>query len=225
MLTCQPMALAACSVASTGIDELIDDWPAEMMTIFLPLTAGREADDGGCSVPLYRALSAADSWLLTPEATGACWPAGAELEPPEPDGAALLPELLHAATRASVSAERAVAGSARRPARRVMEVLLGGDRPIGSSPFRPAGCGGTTALARTSRPIRAAGVPLLTCRGAAGRSAGRACIRRGTNAHGRSSALLRHLLWGLHGDVSTGCARSEEGRRRDFAFIVRSVPQ
>src|SRR5690242_145563 len=158
MLTCQPMALAACSAALTGIDELIDDWPAEMMTIFLPLTAGRDADDGCCSVPLYRAVSAADSWLLTPDATGACSPLGAdELEPPDPDGAALLPELLHAATRTSVSAERAVAGSARRPARRVMEVLLGGDRQFGSSPFRPAGCGGTTALARTSRPSRAAG--------------------------------------------------------------------
>src|SRR5215472_2155570 len=139
MLTCQPMALAACSAALTGIDELIEDWPAEMMTIFLPLTAGREAGDGGFSVPLYRAASAADSWLLTPEATGACWPAGAaEPEPPEPDGAALLPELLHAARRASVSTEKAVAGSARRPARRVMGVLLGGERPIGSSPFRPA---------------------------------------------------------------------------------------
>src|SRR5512146_3562464 len=102
------MALAACSAALTGIDELIDDWPAEMMTIFLPLTAGRDADDGGCSVPLYRAVSAADSWLLTPEATGACWPdEAAELEPPELDGAALPPELLHAATSASVSAERA----------------------------------------------------------------------------------------------------------------------
>src|SRR6185312_15557848 len=115
------MALAACSVALTGIDELIDDWPAEMMTIFLPLTAGRDADDGGFSVPLYRAASAADSWVLTPEATGACWPAADEPEPPELDGAALLPELLHAATRASVSAERAVADRKRRPARRVME--------------------------------------------------------------------------------------------------------
>src|SRR5262245_28407843 len=157
MLTCQPMALAACSAALTGIDELIDDWPAGVVTVFLPLTAGREADDGGVSVPLYRAVSAADSWLLTPEATGACWPAGAELDPPELDGAALLPELLHAATRASVSADRAVAGSARRPARRVMEVLLGGERPISSSPFRPAGCGGTTALARTCRPIEQLG--------------------------------------------------------------------
>src|SRR5882724_10121754 len=148
MLTCQPMALAACSAASTGIDELIDDCPAEMMTIFLPLTAGRDTEDGCCSVPLYRPVSSADSWLLTPEATGACWPAGAdELEPPELDGAALLPELLHAATSTSVSTERAVAGSARRPARRVMEVLLGGERPFASSPFRPAGYGGTTALA------------------------------------------------------------------------------
>ena len=64
------MALAACSAASTGIDELIDDWPAEMMTIFLPLTAGRDAADGSVSVPLYRARRAADSLVLTPVATG-----------------------------------------------------------------------------------------------------------------------------------------------------------
>src|SRR6266704_2240849 len=99
MLTCQPMALAACSAALTGIDELIDDWPAEMMTIFLPLTAGREAVDGDFRVPLYSACSFADC----------CWPATLAVgEPLEP---------LQAETNAIASRAKTVAGPLTRPAR------------------------------------------------------------------------------------------------------------
>jgi hypothetical protein len=52
--------------------------------------------------------------------------------------AELLAELLQAETNASASRVRAVAGVRRRPARRVIRVLLGGERPLNSNFFKRA---------------------------------------------------------------------------------------
>jgi hypothetical protein len=130
------MDLAAASAAFTGTDELMDDWPAEMITSFLPLTAGRDAVDGDVRVPLYSAFSCADSFELT-VAVGACWLAELPLEAELAGALAELP-LLQADTNASVSRVIAVAGPMRRPARRVIRVLLRGKRPISPAFFKRA---------------------------------------------------------------------------------------
>ena len=52
MCTVHPIVRAASWAALTGTDELSDDCPAEMIQMFLPFTAGRDADDGAVMVPL-----------------------------------------------------------------------------------------------------------------------------------------------------------------------------
>src|SRR5450759_795443 len=64
MVACHPIALAASAAALLGIDALIDAWPTEMTTIFLPLAAGRAVPSGCRRVPLKCLATAASTWAL-----------------------------------------------------------------------------------------------------------------------------------------------------------------
>src|SRR5450756_1368856 len=64
MVACHPIALAASAAALLGIDALIDAWPTEMTTIFLPLAAGRAVPSGCRRVPLKCLATAASIWAL-----------------------------------------------------------------------------------------------------------------------------------------------------------------
>jgi len=94
--------LAAATAALTGTDELIEDWPAEMITIFLFFTAGRDAVSGEDSVPLYTWASTCWSAALPVLVVGAWLPV-----------LAVFDELLHAAANARVA--KANAAPERRP--------------------------------------------------------------------------------------------------------------
>src|SRR5450759_2309123 len=81
MVACHPIALAASAAALLGIDELIDAWPLEMTTIFLPLAAGRAVPSGCRRVPVKCLATAASIWALP----GPLRPAGRR--PGTPSGA------------------------------------------------------------------------------------------------------------------------------------------
>src|SRR4051812_16169297 len=101
-VTPQPMAFAASTAEFDGTEELIEDCPPEMTTIFLFLTAGREVASGEASVPLY-------TWSRTFWSAAAAVPVvGAWLVV-----LAVFDELLHAAAKASVAT--ASAAPLRRP--------------------------------------------------------------------------------------------------------------